>query len=279
MTQKPTIFLCVGATKAGTSWLFEQLAMHPECHLRAIKELHYFNTVSQKSWNARLRFLGEQAARMKPGGRMANDMAAWMDVMRLRRLSLNGYLSYLCEGRGTKRVVADITPAYSLLSARLLSRMAKIGDVRVLYLMRDPVERLWSQIRMDAKRQSFVNHEIPAFSRRLLTEALEKKGPAWPRGDYAEIIPKLEAAIPAGQLKFAFYETLTSPGGMNAISDFLGIARRPAAFDKHVHKGVDLPMEAEDRARAMTVLRPQYEYVARRMGTLPDAWQANLAGV
>jgi len=277
--QKPVIFLCVGATKAGTSWLFEQLAMHPECHLRAIKELHYFNTFSQNCWNARLRFLGEQAARIKPGSRMSADMASWMDVMRLRRLNLDAYLSYLCEGRGTKRVVADITPAYSLLSRQLLSRMAKIGDVRVLYLMRDPVERLWSQIRMDAKRQSFVDHEIPAFSRRLLNEALEMKGTAWPRGDYATIIPKLEAAIPADRLKFAFYETVTSQGGMNAICDFLGIARRAAAFDKRVHKGVELSMETEDHARAMAALRPQYEYVARRMGNLPDAWQANLAGV
>lgn len=278
MTQRPTIFLCVGATKAGTSWLFEQLAAHPECHLRAIKELHYFNTFAWKCWNARLRFLGENASRLKPGSRMAADMLAWMDVMRLRRLNLEAYLEYLCEGRGDKHVVADMTPAYSLLSRRLLSRLAKIGDVRVLYLLRDPVDRLWSHIRMDAKRKAFVDHDLPDLSRRLFDEAMEKKGTAWPRGDYATIMPKLDAAIPADKLKFAFYEDLTTQQGMDAICDFLDIERRPAAFDDHVHKGVDLPMRDEDRARALAVLRPQYDHVARRMGTLPHAWQAALAG-
>ena len=40
----PVLF-CIGAAKAGTSWLHTQLSAHPECHFRAIKELHYFDAL------------------------------------------------------------------------------------------------------------------------------------------------------------------------------------------------------------------------------------------
>jgi len=40
-----TLMFCVGATKAGTGWLYEYLADHPQCHFRSIKELHYFDAI------------------------------------------------------------------------------------------------------------------------------------------------------------------------------------------------------------------------------------------
>ena len=36
-------FLCIGAQKAGTSWLFAQLQSHPKVWMPPLKELQYFN--------------------------------------------------------------------------------------------------------------------------------------------------------------------------------------------------------------------------------------------
>ena len=36
-------FLCVGAQKAGTSWLYQQLEPHPDFWMPPVKELHYFD--------------------------------------------------------------------------------------------------------------------------------------------------------------------------------------------------------------------------------------------
>jgi hypothetical protein len=44
VAQQPTFQICTGATKAGTSWLCRYLLAHPDCHLRAIKERHFFNS-------------------------------------------------------------------------------------------------------------------------------------------------------------------------------------------------------------------------------------------
>src|SRR5436190_21080882 len=40
-------FLCVGAQKGGTSWLYQQLAAHPDFWMPPIKELHYFDKLSR----------------------------------------------------------------------------------------------------------------------------------------------------------------------------------------------------------------------------------------
>ena len=36
-------FICVGAQKAGTRWLYDQLAFHPEFWMPPVKELHFFD--------------------------------------------------------------------------------------------------------------------------------------------------------------------------------------------------------------------------------------------
>src|SRR5438094_376898 len=35
-------FLCVGAHKGGTTWLYQQLDSHPDFWMPPVKELHYF---------------------------------------------------------------------------------------------------------------------------------------------------------------------------------------------------------------------------------------------
>ena len=40
-------FLCVGAQKGGTSWLYQQLESHPDFWMPPVKELHYFDKLSR----------------------------------------------------------------------------------------------------------------------------------------------------------------------------------------------------------------------------------------
>jgi hypothetical protein len=53
MAANPTALFCVGATKAGTGWpvrlLQDQPDCHPDCHARAIKELHYFDALDRQN--------------------------------------------------------------------------------------------------------------------------------------------------------------------------------------------------------------------------------------
>ena len=51
MSDEPTLMFCIGATKAGTSWLHRYISNHPESHMRGIKELHYFDALEFDDWD------------------------------------------------------------------------------------------------------------------------------------------------------------------------------------------------------------------------------------
>lgn len=288
MTADPTILLCVGATKSGTTWLYDHLAAHPDCHLRAIKELHYFDTLANGTFDRQIKVQSAFEAKLRarlalaksPAVTMAKhaDVTQWLAVLRQRALNLADYLAYLTGGRGDRRLVADITPAYALLPEETLRRMAGMAsDVRVLYLMRDPVSRLWSHVRMIARRAVQSADAVPDAAFALLDRILDGETTgAVDRGDYISALTKLRAAVDPTRLKVMFQEEMLTGAGLAALCAFLGIRTMPADFGKRVHAGVDLAMREDQKARARALLRPQYDFVARHYPDLPANWRKNM---
>jgi hypothetical protein len=291
VTREPTFLFCVGATKAGTSWLYDHLSKHDECHFRSIKELHYFS-MSQPSQFAKTLAAGrEEIARLKAEtnldddaksriNRRLADLRDWQKVLKIRAIDLPAYTNYLTQGIGQAHLVGDITPAYSLMPAENLTALQTVGgDVRVLYLIRDPLARLWSHVRMIAQRiapQRFADEAL-ALLNRIIGGDLSGEGKGIvARGDYAAILPKLTRAIDPKRLLVMFYEDLISAPGVAKLSAFLGIAPSPADFERRVHRGVALALPATTTAHALAYLRPQYDYVARQFGHIPAAWRANM---
>ncbi|MBD3316175.1 MAG: glycosyltransferase, partial [Chitinivibrionales bacterium] len=106
-------FLGIGAQKAGTSWLDANLRKHPELFLPDMKELHFFD------------------ARYDRG-------LAW-------------YLAQFEEGAGQLR--GEITPAYAMLKSREIEQVTTLlPNLKVIFILRNPIERAWSAARMEAKR-------------------------------------------------------------------------------------------------------------------------------
>jgi hypothetical protein len=287
-----TILLGVGATKAGTTWLWDHLSRHPECHARAIKELHYFDTVENGAWGRQIRVqqaLAARIARTAAAGRgnparlaqRAADVAEWLAVLRRRVEDVPAYLAYLCGGaRGGRRVVMDVTPAYASLPEARLRRMAGMaGDVRFVYLMRDPVARFWSHVRMIAGRTVRSAAEVPAAARALLDAVLGgQPSAAVDRGDYAGALARLDAAVAPGRLLVLFQEELMTAPGYARLCAFLGIAPGQPDFGRRVFATTPAEMTGDQRARLAQFLAPQYAAVAAR-GPLPAAWRRSMEGV
>ena len=68
---------------------------------------------------------------------------------------LSPYISYLLHGRTSEQIICDVTPSYSMLSAERYAEMASIGRAKFLFIMRDPISRLWSQIRIRIRRLAY----------------------------------------------------------------------------------------------------------------------------
>lgn len=293
----PALLYCVGATKAGTTWLFAALRAHPQAHVPAVKEAHYWDTFKPRAQASQIRNLRRrQAAIAGDAARAAvngnADRAANLDRQVKAMEGLIGvlgsprgaeadaaYWRWLSDGAGEARVVADMTPSYALIDEGLFARMLALRPVaKVIYLIRDPLARLWSHIRMMVKRgpgdeagfEAAANNRLRAFGRGAGNAGMAS------RGDYIAAIAKLRRAVPEGALKVAFAERMYGAEGWGEICDFLGL-ERTAPDAARVHEGIAARMDDKLAALAVTRLRPQYEWVAANIGTLPAQWHDSLA--
>lgn len=154
-------FLCVGAQKAGTSWLYQQLSEHPDFWMPPLKELHYFNQLS--------RIPPVASARRR-------DKRDHHFLESLNRLSARSHLDLdeyarLFAPKGSL-LSGDITPAYSMLNDEVIERIvSRFPNLKVIFLARDPVERAWSQLSMGVRLRNispFNTTEVHDVIRNLL---------------------------------------------------------------------------------------------------------------
>jgi hypothetical protein len=114
-------FLGIGAQKAGTTWLFEQLRKHPDIRFPAGKEVHFWD-------------------------RQLDRGEAW-------------WLS-LFPGSAAQVRQGEITPAYAILDSARVSRIRKLAPgLRIFYSLRNPIERAWSSALMALARAEMTIDE------------------------------------------------------------------------------------------------------------------------
>lgn len=285
MADRPTLLFCVGAAKAGTSWLFRHLAQHPDCWLRSIKELHYFDMLERRTEARARRMLTERIATLRAETRPRaavelRDAEDWMRVISRSVADFDAYAAYLRQGNDGRPLVADITPAYALLpEARLAAMAALQDDTRFLYLLRDPVSRLWSQARMLARRRVAKGAaDMQRAAHRIMERLIDRIDDGEKdREDYAGAIGRLRAVVPAARLMIQLTDDLLSVRGLALLHRFLGIREVPGNFDRNVHEGAPLVLTGILKRRAQAALRPQYDFVAGLFPELPESWRKNMS--
>ena len=284
MSGTPTLMFCAGTVKSGTSWLYDYLRDHPESGLRSIKEMQYFDRLAKGKLTGRIRKLDEEIARLE--GELATGKVRWLrrqiaDRTEYRQLLQSGpapteaYLRYLTADCTNKKLAGEMTPEYGLLALPEIRAINDLGaDVRWILLLRDPVMRLWSHVRMLVRRMRPQPASFAEACAEKFQDVLDGKAPdVTERGDYAAIHGRLCQAVAQEKRLVVFYECLMSPDGVSRVTDFLGLSRHPAPLDKVVHGGVVAEMPASLRARARDWLKPQYDYVAATLG-LPAEWES-----
>lgn len=132
-------FLCIGAHKAGTTWLYQQLDSHPDFWMPPVKELHYFDQLSRVQRAGHPRCRDERDRRF---------------LERLKSLSAELGIDLENYGRlfepKASLISGDISPNYSTLSDEVIRQVAGyFPNLKVIFLARDPVERFWSHLSME----------------------------------------------------------------------------------------------------------------------------------
>ena len=171
-------FICIGAQKAGTGWLYEQLRHHPDFWMPPVKELHYFDRLI--SWDTAeqarsLPFARKDAERIKIARERAVDerdrdfLNRFEQLSSDRSLDLDRYAE-LFQPKG-ELLTGDITPGYSTLDqAAIKNIVARLPTTKVIFIARDPVERAWSQISMYVRRgliEPFESDDVERITEHL----------------------------------------------------------------------------------------------------------------
>ena len=211
-------FLGIGAKKSGTSWLAAHLDSHPEIWFRR-KELHFFDRALSRR---RYPFLSDELeARVRYGGKFL---------------------------RGTLRgkVTGEFTPAYAILGKdRIAVVHSWIPKAKLLYIMRDPVERAWAEARNDFPK--YLGKSAREATKEELMGFFESPS-VMQKGDYAGCIQSWSSFYDRAQFFFTFLEDVVRDpvGVLRATFRFLGVDSR-LELDREtvaspVHAGEHVPM-------------------------------------
>ena len=238
-----TFLLGMGAQKAGTSWLHTYFRSVPEFSLGFQKEYHIFDALCREEFPGRYQATLREAAALLASGDL-RDRKKNKVIKRAAFLadieSYYDYYEYLLLKRGGRAITTDMTPSHSALPVDALTRIKTSLEqrrirVKVIFLMRDPVERCLSALRM-ARRDGTLRQEVVAQAseeaqllKMYMTDIYRL------RTNYHETIQRIEQVFAPEDVLYGFYETLFDPAFIRQVADFLGFAYIPPKLDEKVN--------------------------------------------
>ncbi|MFQ6025935.1 MAG: sulfotransferase domain-containing protein [Dehalococcoidia bacterium] len=244
-------FLCIGAQKAGTTWLYRNIHHHPQIWLAPIKELHYFDrsrkypSMSFLANDSRLkRFSNRQwldmfKRRMKRHWhqrRRSNwRTLAWDLKFFFGKYSDEWYASLFKAGQG--KMKGEITPAYSILEPEEIEHISQImPNVRLIYLLRNPIDRDWSSVRFAARSNP------SALDSYTYEDFVHKVHNDWSltRSEYVSSINNWTRFFPKEQLFIGFIEDIIENPQQLILNvfEFLGVEPN----EKYIHRRITRPV-------------------------------------
>ena len=233
-TQHPRLpdFIGIGAMRAGTSWLRKQLDRHPELWTATPKELHYFDRhFTDRDEDYAAHFAGAPAG----------------------------------------AVAGEITPAYAILPApKIATAKAWMPDLKLLFMLRDPVQRAWSHARKDFPKF----HDKPAEEAgvdELIAFADQPQVAA--RSDYLTCLRAWLAHFDSDQLWCGFLDNAAADPAatLTNLFTFLGVDPSkgidPKAAARRENTRPDAPIPDAFREHLESTLYGQNSELADLLGT------------
>ena len=239
--KKKLFLLGVGCQKGGTSWLHRQLIKHESIDLGFAKEYHVFDSLYLETCR---NFLNKKLDELDWLVKNKKIMSSNQNLLRHIDFyrDTDNYFDYfdcLYNKSSSTYVVGDITPSYSGLPREafqfIKSQLENRGfSVKVIFLMRDPLERCWSQIRM-RKLLIGTNSDKKKMSEQDDLLRLYKTETFQLRTRYEKTITNLEAIFDSDDIFYCLFENLFKIQTIEKIECFLDIAKLDADIQQKVN--------------------------------------------
>lgn len=279
--------LGVGAQKAGTTWLHSQLSTNNNIDFGFRKEYHVFDTIEQEKKRSSSKTINNNSCirstkyilelhkknLLGTNHNMNSNIKSAFRSLELAFLdnanNYFNYFDYLYLRNPEIKAVGDITPSYALLQPKTY-RMIKKGleargfTIKILFLMRDPIERMWSAARMN-KRNMKTQKSISFDEFNFM--ASNKEWIGYDKSRYEQTITNIENIFNPKEIYYGFYEELFEVDSHQKIQDFLQISLqsfKPSQILNASPKNTLMPEELNrDLGRQ---LQSTYEFMLKRYG-------------
>ncbi|HEX7887148.1 MAG TPA: sulfotransferase domain-containing protein [Phenylobacterium sp.] len=241
MAEAPLVnFVIAGVQKGGTTALFDYLRDYPDIALPDVKELHFFD----------------------------DDRRDWIQP---------DYADYHARFPApVARPCGEATPIYAYWPNSLERIAAYNPAMKLVVVLRDPVQRAWSHWRMEYAR-GVESHPF-AWCIRQGRQRLFDADP-WghhreysyvERGFYGEQMERLYRLFPRAQVLVLTSDALRSDHGsaLAAVRAFLGLAPAPAPSRREAHVGREMDYPSALTDGDVDHLRQVYAADAERLAAL-----------
>lgn len=261
MGGKKTFLLGLGAQKAATTWLAKSLVKTKGVDMGFAAKYHVWDVVD----------LEGIPPVQRDGARRSDHLRRAL----MRRY--HPYYFYYFERQLKSEDVhltGDLSPSYAGLSAERMSyiveafRKRKIA-AKAIFIIRDPVDRCISAAAM-------AQRKVPKFSKMDLEEVVRDRYRSERydfKTQYGETIKRAETAFDPGKSQVFLFETLFTPKGMNALSEFLNVDIDKTKAAQVQNAGSEKqPVSEATRAEIARHYRGVYEYCAARFPVAMTRW-------
>ena len=259
-------FMCIGAPRAATTWLYHQLRGHPDCFLPKIKELRFFDQPLTYDY--------------VDGTDLVWDESFYFDVS--RPAHWRWYWLQFHKAKG--RLKGEITPGYCALSKERVGLIeASIPDLKLIYIIRNPVDVVWSTVRKVIWYQKGREHMQRYSPDLLLKSALHPANLRW--GQFDKNIDTWESLFGRDRFLYLLYDDLAVAPSceLKRVCKFLGLralsdddTRRASS---RVNAAPPHDMPAEIREELGSRFAGTVEYLERKLDRDLGHWMATSAEV
>lgn len=244
-------FLCIGAQRAGTTWLYQMLVKHPEIFMSKQKELHFFDEKPD---------LSDYEGLGKPGRPFYYDMNS--------RAHWHWYAKQFRKGKN-QRISGEITPYYAILSEERVKLIAnKLPHLKIIYILRNPVKRAWSGFNLFLHNQGLCFSDLPEIEQIKKTIMHPTK---LLHGDYQRNLNIWDHYFNPEQILYLFYDdiVLYPQDLLNRVISFLNVNPIPYNLNEITTKyNTFCPLKIPESIESLltTHFATQFSFIRTKFG-------------
>lgn len=254
-------FLVIGAEKAGTTFLHRAFRNHPDIHIPYIKELNYFNALKGNYLAKRKRATFKQLFLKK------NRLQQYFSpVTGLKEFKWDlNYFMGIPDANWYRRcfinaekgqIKGELSPAYAVLDEKQVECMRKeLGNIKIIFIMRNPVVRDWSQIKMEYNNLNRVavkeNKDINSYIEEFMVSNIFV-----PKSDYKKTTDRYVRLFGEENVYLGLFEEMIDDPNIffNKLYDFLNIRFVKPNTSKKVNEGTTR-LSMSDRLKKTAYIR------------------------